>query len=271
MKWLYFLAAVLPVCHGQWFPLTSKEEIPVQIQPYEAGQEVLLQCIARNIDNGEHKFDDQDRIVTIPFPKCEETKKPLSLKYGVDEDIKCTIGFTDELYHLFQLYVHEDVPLSCRLPMSSEANYLEKGGAWILLTFNFRGEVHDSHVDLDSSLNVVVVVPSGRSELSTFVSAVGWSSGTDTQRVTIGNHVTLTMAVRWLKLLVPVAEESYEDPLPFANGFYKLLSMVSTTVLYTDIAIAVVATSVVLGVLGYRFRRARRVGDPELMVDQKND
>lgn len=264
------LLALVPFCSGQWYPLTTKEEIPVDIKPYEKGQDVVLHCISRNIDDGEHKFDDQQRIMTIPFPTCKETGKPLGFHYGVDEDIKCTIGFSDELFHMFQLYVHEDAPFSCRMPLSSEDQYLQKGGAYVPLTFNFRGEVHDSHLDLDTSLNVLMTAPSSN-ELKTFVSAVAWSSGTDTQRVTIGSYVTLDLAVRWLNLITPLSSTTYEEALPYANGFYRFPTVVSTSTLYNYVSVAVVATSVVISAIAFRFRRSRKIRDSEYIVDTKND
>ncbi|KAI3406785.1 hypothetical protein KGF56_000390 [Candida oxycetoniae] len=183
----------------QWYPVNSKGEIP-SIEPFQKGQEIQFDCIQRNIDNGEHKFDQQNKVIYGPFPKCKETSKPLSFKYGVNEDVNCTIEFTDELFHLFQLYIHEDVPFSCRLPMSSEMLSIEKGGAYIPFTFNFRGEITDSHIDVDHSMNVLITIPDNPMEY-TFVSAIAYSSGTNTTRIVIGDTMTIQFAVRWLDQL----------------------------------------------------------------------
>lgn len=213
---------------SQFYPLTKNGEIPNLLELYEPGQEILMDCISRNIDNGEHKFDSQDRIIYLPFPMCKETGKPLTFKYGVSEDTNCTINFDDELYHLFQLYVHEDAPFSCRIPLSPEANYLEKGGAYVPLTFNFRGEIHDSHLDIDSGLSVLFVKPnSNKLEQNTIVSSVAFSSSTNVTRVVIGDDLTLNLAVRWLDNLNPTGSlTSNYDPsavgLPFPDGFYSL-------------------------------------------------
>lgn len=205
----------------QWFPLTKKEELPLDFTPYVIGDEVPIDCTSRNIDNGEHKFDENDRIIYVPFPKCKETGKPLSLKYGVSEDINCTIGFTDELYHLFQLYIHEDAPFSCRMPFSNENNYLEKGGASVPLTFNFRGEIHDSHLDIDHNMNLLVTKPaSSKPEENTIVSSVAFGSGTNATRIVIGDSLTINLAVRWYDQIKPVNSEGWNN-LPYADGFYK--------------------------------------------------
>ncbi|CAH2352047.1 hypothetical protein CLIB1423_05S04434 [[Candida] railenensis] len=210
----------------QWYPQDQKSEIPIEFQGYETGQEIYLECIQRNIDNGEHKFDEKDRIIYAPFPKCKETGSALALKYGVSEDINCTIAFTDELYHLFQLYIHEDAPFSCRIPISGEKDYIRRGGAFIPLTFNFRGEIHDSHLDIDDSINLVAIGAPINDKEGTVVSAIAWSSGTNATRIVIGDYLTLNLGIRWLSGVSPYGGSSKEAlknaALPFADGFYKL-------------------------------------------------
>lgn len=244
---------------GKFFPLDKKGEIPLEIKPYEQGQEVFIDCISRNIENGEHNFDDKDKIIYVPFPNCQETGKPFSLKYGINEDINCTIGFTDELYHLFQLYIHEDAPFSCRIPLSSEPYYLEKGGAYIPLTFNFRGEIHDSHLDVDSSMNLMVTKPSNnKPEQNTVISAIAWSSSTNTTRVVIGNYLTLNFAVRWLdglKNYGSQADTFANNGLPFSDGFYrfplKFIAM-SSSLFLTYMGLACTLTSAIVLAFSYR-------------------
>lgn len=263
----------------QWFPLTRKGEIPTELEPFQIGQEVPLDCIIRNIDNGEHKFDDQGNIIYGPFPKCQETGKPLTFRYGVNEDINCTIGFTDELYHLFQLYVHEDAPFSCRVPLSSELGYIEKGGAAIPLTFNLRGEVHESHFDVDSLVNVLFTIPG---EASTIVSAVAWSSGTNTTRMTIGEYLTLSFAVRWndhMKNTNSLAQPYHYAGLPYGDGFYKLpanLIPLSYSMFVFYLAIVSLATGALIlafayNVLSIKFsKRGYRAVDGESLVTKRD-
>ncbi|USP73505.1 ribosomal protein s21 protein [Curvularia clavata] len=53
----------------------------------------------------------------IPFPVCNETGRPFELFFGVEKDVNCTIDFvTDEFFHLLEFYIHNDAPLSCRIP-----------------------------------------------------------------------------------------------------------------------------------------------------------
>lgn len=205
--WFAALAA------AQWYPVNRKGDIPEPVS-FHPGDNIQLECIERNIDNGEHKFDDKDRIIYGAFPLCKETGKPLSLKYGVSEDVECTIYFSDTLYHLFQIYIHEDAPFSCRLPYSNEAGYLEAGGAAVPLTFNFRGQVTDSKIEVDPYINVLLSGKDG-----TVVLAVGWGLGTNTTRIVIGDELTLKMAVRWVDL--PVAGLNLANT-PIKDGWYKL-------------------------------------------------
>lgn len=203
----------------QWFPLNRKGEVP-EIQPYTLGLDLLIDCISRNIDTGEHNFDSNGRIVYTAFPTCKETGKPLAFAYGVSEDVNCTITFLDEMYHMFQLYVHEDAPFSCRIPFSTEAHYLESGGAYVPLTFNLRGEVHDAHMDIDPVMNAIFVTP--ELEPGAVVSAVAWSSGTNATRVVIGDLLTLQVAARW-ELLKPTGSQAGNlHSLPYSDGFYRL-------------------------------------------------
>ncbi|KAK6459117.1 uncharacterized protein RJT20DRAFT_124282 [Scheffersomyces xylosifermentans] len=252
-------ASLLSMAKCQFFPLNRKEEIPVNLVPYKLGQEVYIDCITRSIDNGEHKFDEQERIIYAPFPICKETNKPLSFQYGVSEDFNCTLSISDELYHLFQLYIHEDAPFSCRLPLSSEANYLEKGGAYVPLTFNFRGEIHDSHLDIDTALNVLLTKPANSNpEENTFISSIAYSSGTNTTRIVIGDSMTLSLAVRWLDQIVPTGSQAghiKNNGLPFSDGFYRFpmnFVPISYSWFIAYLAIVSLATAVLVYAFSYK-------------------
>lgn len=264
MKHLTLLCALAGGVLGtQFFPLTRDGELP-KIQPYAPGQEVLIDCIQRNIETGEHVFDKNERIVYSAFPVCKETNKPLMLRYGVSEDVKCLITFDDELYHLFQLYVHEDAPFSCRIPASLEQHYVELGGAFVPFTFNVRGEVHKSHIDIDPQMNVVVTLPKAAAGARSVVSAVAWLSGTNATRLTIGETLTFTMAVRWLEM-APVAGLAYAATLPYADGFYRV-PMNWMSISYMNFVFAMMAMALglalIAGVAGYKMKRGRAY-DPE--------
>ncbi|KAK6202438.1 uncharacterized protein RJT21DRAFT_19731 [Scheffersomyces amazonensis] len=251
------------VAGTQWYPLDIKGEIPATFTPYKRGDNVYLDCISRNIDNGEHKFDEQDKIIYGPFPTCKETGKPLNFKYGISEDFNCTITFSDELYHLFQLYIHEDVPFSCRLPISSESHYLEQGGAYIPLTFNFRGEIHDSHLDIDPTLNVLITKPANNNEdENTFISAVAYSSGTNATRIVIGDSLTLSVAVRFLDQLKVTSSGTTPAGLPYAEGFYKFpinFTPISPTSSAILLFMAVLITGIIVFAATYNYLSKRLI------------
>ncbi|KAK7521378.1 uncharacterized protein IWZ02DRAFT_286980 [Phyllosticta citriasiana] len=61
--------------------------------------------------------DASGQLQYVPFPVCNETGKPLELSFGVEQDLNCTIDFiSDPLFHLLEFYVHNDAPLTCRVP-----------------------------------------------------------------------------------------------------------------------------------------------------------
>lgn len=246
---------------AQFYPLNKNGDVPVDVVPYLKGQQVPLECISRDIEDGKHRLDDKGNVIYTAFPTCKETGQPLALKFGVNSDINCTITMTDELYHLFQFYIHEDSPFSCRVPISNEENYLEKGGAYVPLAFNFRGEIHESHLDIDNNINVLVVVPK---IMNTFLSTVAWSSGTETSRVVIGETLTIQLAIRWSKTfdVAPLGaetaafhglEESKEVSTKlsdaYVRGFYKVKDFSTSYVHISLVAVYIVCT-IVVSVIG---------------------
>ncbi|KAG7827530.1 hypothetical protein KL920_004293 [Ogataea angusta] len=81
---------------GKVRPFPDPEDDISRLPVYTPNDAVPLLCNARQIDNGEHKFDSHGNVVYADFLKCQETAKPLALKYGHDEEIECTVKFEDE-------------------------------------------------------------------------------------------------------------------------------------------------------------------------------
>ncbi|KAG7695694.1 hypothetical protein KL930_003691 [Ogataea haglerorum] len=75
---------------GKIRPFPDPEDDISRLPVYAPSDAVPLQCNARQIDNGEHKFDPQGNVVYADFLKCQETAQPLALKYGLNEQIECT-------------------------------------------------------------------------------------------------------------------------------------------------------------------------------------
>lgn len=275
---MLYLLFLLPLVVGQFFPLTKNGEIPKDIEPYVKGQPMFMDCNARHIDNGEHKMDAQENLVYVPFGTCKETGFPLRFNYDTNEDFNCTITFDDEMYHLFQLYMHDDVPFSCRIPISTEQHYMEKGGAYIPFIFNFRGEIHDSHLDIDPGMNVLFVKPK-KNELSTIISGVSFGSSTNVTRIVIGDELTLNFAVRWFDNLNPLGSvtSGYKasNGLPFVDGFYNfplnMLPLSSNSFIVYMVLVAMVSGMISLAIsynlISGKFKAKHIVFDQESKRD----
>ncbi|KAK9468749.1 hypothetical protein V1512DRAFT_257793 [Lipomyces arxii] len=167
-------------------------------------QGVPLFCMRREIDNGEHVTDpDTDLLVYDPFPvMCKETKLPLSFTYGVDSDgvVNCTFTVLDETYHLLQLYVHQDSPLSCHVPARYGSSNL-----FAPLVFSMQGELEHSHLDIATKFNLYFSYAEPDASSSTtgqnITSAVAYpTTPHDTTRLIIGDDLTLQFNVRWFPL-----------------------------------------------------------------------
>lgn len=241
----------IPTVLGQvlWYPSTQKDELKSPLVPFEIGTPLPLECMSRNIDNGEHAFDLAGNIVFTGFPECRETGKPLTLNYGVNEDLTCTVAFTDELFHLFQLYLHEDAPFSCRLPISNSADAAEKGLS-VPLVMNIRGTLSDSHIHIDNHINILNVTPRGFNGL---ISSVGFSSGTNVTRVIIGDMLPLNFAVRWLGV---DSNNKFDEGYHYQSGFYRLPVQWTQSlggIIFYVLTSAIISALVTYGVIYTRF------------------
>lgn len=169
---------------------------PLTYSLHGQGDPVPVTCIKRQIDTGEHIFDKETGdIIYGPFPKCLETNKPLALEFGVDSVRECTVEMDDELFHMFQLYLHKDVPWTCRLEARKES------GVYIPMDISLRGTVMESHVDLDSNINVVLMSDSAQEGSGEIIAAGAWSSSRSTSKVIIGDTVKLRFNINWANQL----------------------------------------------------------------------
>ncbi|EAW13856.1 uncharacterized protein ACLA_068840 [Aspergillus clavatus NRRL 1] len=153
----------------------GKSDVATVKAGYSYGQPMPVTCLNRTIDSGEHITDNLGKLQFIPFPTCNETFLPLALRYGVTETLNCTINaLPDELYHLFEYYVHSDVPLACRVPTAplslspstlppspdkdnAGATDLDDGGpAYTPITFALQGTLQRSHLHIWTDMNVLV-------------------------------------------------------------------------------------------------------------------
>lgn len=189
MRLLSLLPLLITSTLAEVYPQSSKSSTPPHIIPFSPASKIPISCIQRQIDNGEHKFDSEGGIIHSLFPVCRETGESLSLSYNTPEIKECTVELTDELYHLFQLYIHQDVPFSCRLPYSHNND-----DVFIPFTLNFRGIIETSHLDIDTTMNVVVHAGSE----GNIVSSVGYSAGGNVSRYIIGDFMPIRLHVNWV-------------------------------------------------------------------------
>lgn len=137
---------------------------------YNKGELMPVTCLNRTIDTGEHITDSHGNLQYIPFPTCNETQLPLAFPYDTPSTQSCTIdSLPDELYHLFEFFVHSDVPLTCRVPtypLDSAAASVDTATntgvgstsdveTWTPFTVAVQGTLQTSHLHLHTNINVL--------------------------------------------------------------------------------------------------------------------
>ena len=166
-------------------------------------------------ETGEHIQDAKDEIQWRPFPKCNETGKPLEFNYGIETEINCTIPMIDDpFFHLLEFYIHSDAPLACRLPARPPAHVETVGEKpraqeYIPLVFALAGTLQLSHLHVSTHLNVLLhstpkhhIHPRDSGVLD---SGAAYSTsplnhhecGGPTRRLVIGDPLPLSFSVRW--------------------------------------------------------------------------
>jgi hypothetical protein len=159
----------------------------------------------------------------IPFPICNETSRPLELLFGSEKDINCTLPpLTDSLYHLFEFYIHNDAPLSCRIPslpsppsLPQSAIASQHNPSYTHLQIALTGTLQLSHLHINPALNVILhttsalslksggLIPeadtNSRNKEDAILAATAYSlpPTSSSPRVVIGDPLPLTLSVRW--------------------------------------------------------------------------
>lgn len=177
--------APLKVVDGR--PYILKRQTPVPVS-----------CVRREIEHGEHiTSEETGQIIYDAFPSCKETGKPLEFAFGVDSDKpqSCTFDLLDETYHLFQLYVHQDAPLSCRVPARIDSENL-----YAPLAFSVQGKLETSHLDIATRFTIVFEYV-GSAPGVNITSAVAYPvAPLNTTRVIIGDEIALQFTTRWFSV-----------------------------------------------------------------------
>ncbi|KAH8804904.1 hypothetical protein F5884DRAFT_859521 [Xylogone sp. PMI_703] len=188
----------------------------IPLPSYHYGAKIPVDCLERSIDTGEHIQDEKQNLKYIPFPECNETGRPLELQYGVEEELNCTIPFiSDPFFHLLEFYIHNDVPLTCRLPARppptiTSPNAIPYEQEYIPLIFALAGTLQLSHLHVSTHLNILLhstpkhhlqphdsgVLDSGAAYSTSPLSHVTGPAAL-TKKLVIGDPLPLSFSVRW--------------------------------------------------------------------------
>jgi hypothetical protein len=146
----------------------------------------------------------------------------------------CTIEVSDPLFHLLEFYIHNDAPLTCRIPShpipntpSSSISGFGKVGAvgaentaYTPLVIALGGTLQLSHVHVANELNLLVhtdAVPSARGRIDS-AAAYSISSAKKQTKLIIGDPLPLTFHIRWYKSsYLPLSSSAH-------HGFWSTLS-----------------------------------------------
>ncbi|KAL8985936.1 MAG: hypothetical protein Q9177_004301 [Variospora cf. flavescens] len=161
--------------------------------------------------------DSAGQLQYIPFPICNETDRPLELLFGVEKDTNCTIAsISDEFFHLLEFYVHNDAPLTCRIPTypllspSGTSTIPAAGNAaagaaaandYIPLIFALVGTLQYSHLHINTRLNVILhTSPDLARAEADILAATAYSVPSlshTSAKIVIGDPLALRLDVRW--------------------------------------------------------------------------
>ena len=126
-------------------------------------------------------------------------------------DTSCTIAaISDEFFHLLEFYVHNDAPLTCRIPthplLSATGTSAIPASTtiaedYIPLIFALAGTLQSSHLHINTRMNVILhTSPDLAKEEADILAATAYSvpslSGNST-KIIIGDPLSLQLKVKW--------------------------------------------------------------------------
>ncbi|KAH7353265.1 hypothetical protein B0T11DRAFT_356269 [Plectosphaerella cucumerina] len=203
------LMALAGLCLMRVAAVADKED---GLPSYHYGAPINIECMSRSSETGEHVENEKHEIVWSPFPVCEETKRPLEFSYGIESELNCTIAVVDDpFFHLLEFYVHNDAPLSCRLPSRPPpfgSTSVPANQEYIPLVFALAGTLQSSHMHISTHLNVLLhsrpkhhirkhdsgVLDSG---IAYSTSPLNHMDTVHTRKLIIGDPLPLVFSVRW--------------------------------------------------------------------------
>lgn len=160
-------------------------------------------------------------------------------------DINCTIDYiSDPFYHLLEFYIHNDAPLTCRIPSKplppsvvpdfkstdTESQEGALGTQSILYTpliVALAGTLQLSHLHVGNNLNLLVHAAPKSVSPGTIDAASAYSTSPHIKnsKITIGDSLTLHFSVRWYPgTTLPPGWSGYGGHLYKSTFLYCLLS-----------------------------------------------
>ena len=126
----------------------------------------------------------------------------------MNADINCTLeSIDDPLFHLLEFYIHNDAPLTCRIPTPltsspiSHAATASTSDDYIPLIFALSGALQLSHLHISSTLNVLLhTSPELATQDADILAATAYSSpslSSASTRIVIGDPLALRLSVHW--------------------------------------------------------------------------
>ena len=125
-------------------------------------------------------------------------------------DINCTLeSIDDPLFHLLEFYIHNDAPLTCRIPthpltftqISSPSTTSSTTDDFIPLIFALSGALQLSHLHISPKLNVLLhTSPELATQDADILAATAYSSpslSSASTRIVIGDPLALQFSVHW--------------------------------------------------------------------------
>ncbi|PSN69161.1 hypothetical protein BS50DRAFT_334046 [Corynespora cassiicola Philippines] len=223
-------------------PLKGAEESP----GYRAGEPIPVSCLNRTIETGEHITDASGQLQYIPFPTCNETGRPLELFFGVEKEMNCTIDFiTDPFFHLLEFYIHNDAPLTCRIPSkplppsvleqeykvsdetTQEGVLGSQSTLYTPLIIALAGTLQYSHLHVGNYLNLLVHAAPKSVAPGTIDAATAYSISSHIRntKITIGDSLPLSFSVRWYpSTTLPPGWRGYGGHIYTSTFVYCILS-----------------------------------------------
>ncbi|RMZ73486.1 Phosphoglucose isomerase (PGI) [Pyrenophora seminiperda CCB06] len=236
-----------------WLPTVALFAFWSSLATALSGQEPMKSLEeARGYNPGEPIpiVDASGHLQYIPFPVCAETQAPLHLSFGREGEINCTIPFiTDEFFHLLEFYIHNDAPLSCRIPSkplppsvyettyrvsdeSTQEGVLgSQSNMYTPLVIALAGTLQLSHLHVGNYLNLLVHASPKSVSKGTVDAATAYSvsSRTRNSKITIGDSLNLQFSVRWYpSTTLPPGWTGYGGHIYTSTLVYCFLSAVAS-------------------------------------------